>query len=153
MLKVSNIEVRVFIKTADSRVLNASCKNSGQNFTFLKIYLRYRISKDKWPREYLQNLGLNDSANNLSQIFMVQISILLVSRQFFIFSDWNIKFSNSEPVTGKKTVIKRGEHPNRSCSRSLAIQGLVIVPKDLRPLIWALATYFRIELGTEFVSS
>ena len=108
MLKVSNIEVRVFIKTADSRVLNASCKNSGQNFTFLKIYLSYRISKDKWPREYLQNLGLielNDSANNLSQIFMVQISILLVSRQFFIFSDWNIKFSNSEPVTGKKQSL------------------------------------------------
>ena len=108
MLKVSNIEVRVFIKTADSRVLNASCKNSGQNFTFLKIYLSYRISKDKWPREYLQNLGLielNDSANNLSQIFMVQISILLVSRQFFIFSDWNIKFSNSELVTGKKQSL------------------------------------------------
>ena len=108
MLKVSNIEVRVFIKTADSRVLNASCKNSGQNFTFLKIYLSYRISKDKWPREYLQNLGLielNDSANNLSQIFMVQISILLVSRQFFIFSDWNIKFSNSEPVKGKKQSL------------------------------------------------
>ena len=108
MLKVSNIEVRVFIKTADSRVLNASCKNSGHNFTFLKIYLSYRISKDKWPREYLQNLGLielNDSANNLSQIFMVQISILLVSRQFFIFSDWNIKFSNSEPVTGKKQSL------------------------------------------------